>query len=222
MPGPAWQAFDASSRGEFAVLLIDEVDKTNPGFDAFLLRLLEDWTFRSPSGDEVKADPSKICVVLTSNGRRALRPEVLRRCQRVHIPLPERERLEQIISQIAGVKIPPKLMDLVIRLGQAISQEDAEAAPSPKEMALCCVDLLALTDTGEHKSEIWRAVAASWLVKGPDGAKVIDKAARYNWAKALKAEAGLETTASGDQNSPYGKGGITLLQQLEEKVAREE
>ena len=89
VPGPAWSAFAESSEGRFAVLLVDEVDKTNPGFDAFLLRLLEDWTFRAPDGQEVKADPTKLAVVLTTNGRRKLRPEVLRRCQRIHVPLPE-------------------------------------------------------------------------------------------------------------------------------------
>jgi MoxR-like ATPase len=188
VPGPAWQAFQASKRGEFAVLLIDEVDKTNPGFDAFLLRLLEDWTFRAPNGEEIAADPTKIAVVMTSNGRRKLRPEVLRRSQRIHIPLPENGRLHRIVRQIAGITIPDGLLDLVIRIGNDVRQDEESSAPSPKELALCCVDLLALNETGEQEADIWREVAASYLTKN-GGPSHLDRVTKFHWSKALKAEA---------------------------------
>ena len=187
VPGPAWQAFEATNRGQFAVLLIDEVDKTNPGFDAFLLRLLEDWTFRSPDGKEVKAEPAKLAVVLTSNGRRKLRPEVLRRCQRVHIPLPENGRLQAIVRQLARVEIPDNVLDLVIRVGEKVRMADAENAPSPKELASCIVDLFALRDSEVQDTEVWREVAASWLTKA-GGATTIDQATGFKWARALKNE----------------------------------
>lgn len=188
VPGPAWEAFEASARGEYAVLLIDEVDKTSPGFDAFLLRLLEEWTFRAPDGMEVRANPAYLAVVLTSNGRRKLRPEVLRRCQRVPVPLPENGRQRQIIQQLAGVTIPDDLLDLVVRLGEAVRKVDVEQAPSPKELALLCVDILAMAEAGEDNLEIWRQVAASWLVK-EGGPATLDKAASFKWAQALKSEA---------------------------------
>lgn len=189
VPGPAWSAFAKSSEGQFAVLLIDEVDKTNPGFDAFLLRLLEDWTFRSPDGAEVKADPTKVAVVLTTNGRRKLRPEVLRRCQRVHMPLPENGRLEKIIRQIAQRAIPDGLLDVVVRIGEKVRQENEENAPSPKEMAFCCVDLLALAEHGEYDADLWREVAASWLTKNGGGARNLDSVTGFRWARALMQEA---------------------------------
>ena len=188
VPGPAWSAFAESSEGRFAVLLIDEVDKTNPGFDAFLLRLLEDWTFRGPDGTEVKADPTKVAVVLTTNGRRKLRPEVLRRCQRVHVPLPENGRLEKIIRQISQRAIPEGLLDVVVRIGDNVRQENQENAPSPKEMAFCCLDLLALAERGEYDSELWREVAASWLTKA-GGLAHLDKVTGFRWARALIMEA---------------------------------
>lgn len=187
VPGPAWEAFEASSRGEFAVLLIDEVDKTNPGFDAFLLRLLEDWTFRSPEGNEIKGDPSKVAVVLTTNGRRELRPEVLRRCQRVSVPFPENGRMARIVRQIAGCRIPDGLLDLVVRIGERVRLSDAELAPSPKEMALCAVDCLALAANSQHNLAIWREVGASWLTK-KGGAFKLDALCPFKWAQALKTE----------------------------------
>jgi len=188
VPGPAWQAFETSSKGEFSVLLIDEVDKTNPGFDAFLLRLLEEWTFRAPDGREIKANPEKIAVVMTSNGRRDLRPEVLRRCQRIHIPLPENGRMIKIVEQIAGTEIPEGLLDLVIRVGEAVRKDNAENAPSPKEMALCCVDLLELVKSGEMDHDVVREVGASYLTKS-GGANMIDKATGFKWTRAMITEA---------------------------------
>lgn len=186
VPGPAWQAFETSNSG-FAVLLIDEVDKTNPGFDAFLLRLLEDWTFRSPDGKEVKADPSKLAVVLTSNGRRKLRPEVMRRCQRITVSLPEDGRIQRIIRQIAGIDIPAKMLDLVIRIGAAVGKENEENAPSPKEMAMCCVDLISLYEQGENDPAVWREIAASWLTK-EGGPAYLDRVTGFRWARALQEE----------------------------------
>lgn len=188
VPGAAWEAFKASQEGRFAVLLIDEVDKTSPGFDAFLLRLLEDWTFRAPSGEEVRANPAKLAVVLTTNGRRKLRPEVLRRCQRVHVPLPEGERLEQIVRDIAKRKVPQKMLEAVIRIGSAVGKDNEANMPSPKEMALCLVDLLTLAECGEWDGDLWREVAASYLTKD-GGAMRIDKATGYRWARALQQEA---------------------------------
>jgi len=167
--------------------LIDEIDKTNPGFDAFLLRLLEEWTFRGPGGDEIGGDPTKLAVVLTTNGRRKLRPEVLRRCQRVDIPLPEAERLCAIIRQIAGVSIPENVLDLVIRIGNRVRQDDAENAPSPKELALCILDLFALKSAHIKDVQIWREIGTSWLTKS-GGSGHINRVTGFNWAKALKKE----------------------------------
>ncbi len=187
VPGPAWEAFEATQRGEFAVLLIDEVDKTNPGFDAFLLRLLEEFTFKAPDGEEISADPSKLAVVLTSNGRRKLPSEVLRRTQRIYVPLPSNKRLKKIIREIAQVEFSEQALDLAIRIGQKIGLADEENQPSPKELAMALVDLTSLRESGVEDIAIWREVAASWLVK-KGGAEAIDRAVKFKWAKALRKE----------------------------------
>ena len=124
---------------------------------------------------------------MTSNGRRKLRPEVLRRCQRVEVPLPENGRLKTIVRQIAAVECSDAALDLILRIAEKIRLASAENAPSPKEVALCLVDLLALKDAGVTDTEIWRDVAASYLVK-IGGAGAIDKATGFKWAKALRAE----------------------------------
>lgn len=189
VPGPAWQAFATSSQGRFAVLLIDEVDKTSAGFDAFLLRLLEEWTFRAPDGTEVNGDASKLVVVMTSNGRRKLRPEVLRRCQRVPVPLPNNGRLRDIVRQLAQVPVPDGLVELVIRIGNAVREKDEQNAPSPKELALCCVDLLALAAASELSQDVWREIAASWLTKAGGPATIDAACSTFKWVRALMQEA---------------------------------
>ena len=188
--GKAWRAFEDSANGQYAVLLLDEFDKASDGFIGFLLTLLEEWHFDDPQGNRIQADPSKICVVITSNGNKEPRPEMLRRCQRIEVPLPTGDRLHQIMNEIGRQTLPVGLRDLVIRLGDSIRATDAGNAPSPKEMALCCLDMLQLSAAGSEfvDSEIYRQVAASWLVK-KGGPQAIDKVIKYNWAKGLRTEA---------------------------------
>ena len=187
LKGPAWQAFEESAKGKFAVLLIDEIDKASQDFDAFLLRLLEEWSFASPEG-EAKADPSRIAVVITSNGRRKLRPEVLRRCQRIHVEVPTGDRLREIILQEAGRAVPKGLLDLVVRMGEAVRKASEESAPSPKEMAHCIVDLLCLAESGCHDAEVWGEVAVSYLVKKGGGAALGQAVGFKKWTRALMSE----------------------------------
>jgi MoxR-like ATPase len=189
VPGPAWEAFAASAAGRPAVLLVDEADKTAPGFDAFLLRLLEEGEFRAPDGSTITADPAHLAVILTSNGRRALRPEVLRRCQRITVPRPDRSRQAAIVRQLTGPGVPAALLSLLIRIGDAVHAASPEQAPSPKEIALCALDLLTLSRDGDPEVPVIREVAASWLVKG-GGPEAVDRAVPgFKWARALRTEA---------------------------------
>lgn len=188
VPGAAWQAFETSRQGKNAVLLIDEVDKTNAGFDAFLLRLLEDWSFRSPDGITIQGNPAHLAVILTSNGKRTLRPEVLRRCQRIHVPFPEQDSLVHIMHAITRKELPSNVVNAVVRIGNAIRTNEADLAPSPKELAFCCIDILALSRHHVSDPEIWRQVAASWLIK-QGGAEKIDALVKYKWWRAIMTEA---------------------------------
>lgn len=200
--GPAWIAFERSLQGKFSILLIDELDKASPEFDAFLLRLLEEWTFESPEGDVIKGDPSKILVVLTTNGRRRLRGEVLRRCQRINFPFPDENRLKDIMFSILKWEKNnnSKLIDLTARIGYAIFNADAEQAPSPKELAMLCLDAVSLaqcekdicSDSDQHA--VWQELAMSYLTKGESAEfvkKALEKAGlrKFNWVRALRAEA---------------------------------
>ena len=134
VPGPAWEAFAQSTSGEYAVLLIDEVDKTNPGFDAFLLRLLEAGHFAHRTVTRLRLrNPTKIAVVLTSNGRRKLRPEVMVTLSESACPIAGKRSAHQNRSaDLAHVKVPENLLQLVLRLGETVRRSVPESAPRPE------------------------------------------------------------------------------------------
>ena len=69
-----------------AVLLIDEIDKANEEFEAFLLEVLSDFQVSVPEIGTIKADVAPL-VFLTSNNTRDMGDALKRRCLHLHIPL---------------------------------------------------------------------------------------------------------------------------------------
>jgi len=86
-----------------AVLLIDEIDKSDPEFEAFLLELLSDYQVSIPEIGTVHAETAPL-VLLTSNSTRDLGDALKRRCLHLHIGFPD-ERLEAriIASRVPGI-----------------------------------------------------------------------------------------------------------------------
>jgi MoxR-like ATPase len=96
------------------VLLIDEIDKTDEEFEAFLYEVLSDFQVSIPEFGTVKAEQIPI-VVLTSNGERELSDGLKRRCAFLHIGFPAVEKEVQIIK----AKVPG--------IGEKLSQQVAAA-----------------------------------------------------------------------------------------------
>jgi MoxR-like ATPase len=82
---------------EPAVLLIDEIDKADQEFEAFLLELLSDFQISIPELGTVKARHQPL-VLLTSNDQRELSDALKRRCLHLYIPYPEAELEVQIVA----------------------------------------------------------------------------------------------------------------------------
>jgi MoxR-like ATPase len=74
-----------------ALLLVDEIDKADPEFEAFLLEVLSDWAVTVPEIGTLRARQVPR-VVLTSNAARDLSDALKRRCLHLHIDFPTRER----------------------------------------------------------------------------------------------------------------------------------
>lgn len=80
-----------------AILLIDEIDKADQEFEAFLLELLSDYQVSIPEIGTVKAT-SRPIVMLTSNNTRELGDALKRRCLHLYIPFPEPALEQKIIA----------------------------------------------------------------------------------------------------------------------------
>ncbi len=104
------------------VLLIDEVDKTDEEFEAFLLEVLSDFTVSVPELGTIQAKEIPI-VVLTSNNERELSDGLKRRCIYLYLNYPTVEKEKQIISsKIPGIE--EKLTDQIAKALQIIREDE--------------------------------------------------------------------------------------------------
>jgi MoxR-like ATPase len=94
---------EAVRAGDHAVLLIDEVDRADDEFEAFLLEVLSDFQISIPEVGTIKADRPPL-VLLTSNRTRELHDALKRRClyHWIGYPPPERE-VEIVLVRAPGV-----------------------------------------------------------------------------------------------------------------------
>lgn len=99
----------AVRQGERAVLLIDEIDRADDEFEAFLLELLADFQVTVPEIGTIRA-PSPPLVVLTSNRTRELHDALKRRCLYHWIDYPAAEREVEIV-----LAREPELPELLAR-----------------------------------------------------------------------------------------------------------
>jgi MoxR-like ATPase len=88
---------EAVRRGDRAVLLIDEIDRADDEFEAFLLEVLSDFQISIPELGTVKADSSPV-VILTSNRTRELHDALRRRCLYHWIGYPTAAREAEIVA----------------------------------------------------------------------------------------------------------------------------
>jgi MoxR-like ATPase len=94
---------DAVRAGDRAVLLVDEVDRSDDEFEAFLLELLSDFQITIPEIGPVRAESPPL-VVLTSNRTRELHDALKRRCLYHWVGFPSAEReLEIVLVRAPGV-----------------------------------------------------------------------------------------------------------------------
>lgn len=113
------------------VLLIDEVDRADEEFEAFLLELLSEFQVSIPELGTVKAT-SIPRVVLTSNGTRELSDALRRRCLYHYVDFPDVEREARIIlAKVPG--IDTALAHQVARMVAAIRREDLRKVPGVAE-----------------------------------------------------------------------------------------
>jgi MoxR-like ATPase len=143
---PLLQALEPDTAGP-PVLLIDEIDRTDEAFEAFLLEVLADFQITVPELGTVKA-PHPPIVVVTSNRTREVHDALKRRCLYHWVGYPSAERELKILrAKVPG--IPKKLSEQVVAFVQALRKEDLFKSPGVAETldwagALTELDVVAL------------------------------------------------------------------------------
>ncbi|RYZ35097.1 MAG: MoxR family ATPase [Myxococcaceae bacterium] len=114
-----------------SLLLVDEIDKADPEFEAFLLEVLSDNAVTVPELGTIKAKHIPR-VILTSNNARELSDALKRRCLHLHIDFPDRERELRIVRSRLP-EVPQVLAEQVVEAVAAIRALDLKKAPSISE-----------------------------------------------------------------------------------------
>ncbi len=143
---PLLQALEPDPAGP-PVLLIDEIDRTDEAFEAFLLEVLADFQITVPELGTVKAEHPPI-VLVTSNRTREVHDALKRRCLYHWVAYPNAERELKILrTKVPG--IAKKLSEQVVAFVQALRKEDLFKVPGVAETldwagALTELDVVAL------------------------------------------------------------------------------
>jgi MoxR-like ATPase len=128
---PLLQAVEASASGHPAVLLIDEIDRADEEFEAFLLELLSDFQVTIPELGTISTDVPPV-VIVTSNRTREIHDALKRRCLYYWIDYPTLEK-EMRILRARTPDIEYALAAQITAFMQELRQQDLFKAPGVAE-----------------------------------------------------------------------------------------
>lgn len=123
---------EAISQAKSPVLLIDEIDRADEEFEAYLLEVLSDYQVSIPELGTVNAT-SKPIVVLTSNGTRDLSDALRRRCFYTYVAYPD-AATELAILKARMPDINASLAEQIVGFVQSLRKEELEKKPGVAEM----------------------------------------------------------------------------------------
>ena len=132
------------------VLLIDEIDRADEEFEAYLLEILSDFQISIPELGTISAT-SKPIVILTSNGSRDLSDALRRRCLYTYVEYPNRTTELEILKARCP-EIESRLAEQVVGFVQKLREEDLEKTPGVAEMLdfACALMGLGIADLTEN------------------------------------------------------------------------
>ena len=166
---------------EPAVLLIDEIDRADAEFEAFLLEVLSDFQVSVPELGTLAAVHRPL-VVLTSNNTRELSEALKRRCLYLFINYPTLEQ-ELAVVRLKVPELSAKIAQQVVEMVQSMRSMDLRKSPSISETIDWAKALVALNAKNldaktmettlsvllKHESDLQRA--KRWMQRPPGGPK---------------------------------------------------
>jgi MoxR-like ATPase len=173
------QALEPSAEGP-PVLLIDELDRTDEAFEAYLLEVLSEFQITIPEIGTISAEEPPI-VIITSNRTREIHDALKRRCFYYWVDYPNAERELEILS-LKAPQADAKLSRLVVDFVQRLRDMDLFKVPGIAETidwasALHQLDIIELTPEAiddtlgvllKYQDDIAK-------IRGSEAAKILDE-----------------------------------------------
>ncbi|MDO8288425.1 MAG: MoxR family ATPase [Parvibaculum sp.] len=166
-----------------AVLLIDELDKSDDEFEAFLLEILSDYQISIPELGTIKARTPPI-VFLTSNNTREIGDALKRRCLHLYIPFPD-TALEQRIIRSRVPEVEESLRNQLVAFVQGLRQLDLKKQPAVSE-TIDWARTMVLLHAKELDAELVRRTL-NVLLKFQDDIDNVDAEVNALTTKAIEA-----------------------------------
>lgn len=182
---PLLQAIEATQSGKAPVLLIDELDRSDDEFEAFLLELLSDFQVTIPELGTIKA-PVPPIVILTSNRTREIHDALKRRCLYYWIEYPPFRKELQIVQRKAP-DVVPMLARQITAFIQEMRRMDLFKRPGVAETLDWTSALIAL-DTSALELEVVQDTLGV-ILKYQDDVEMMDAETLRNMLERAHIEA---------------------------------
>src|SRR5215469_1133808 len=192
LPRPLLKAITAEKP---VVLLIDEIDKADAEFEAFLLELLSDFQVTVPEIGTFKARQIPL-VVLTSNNAREMSDALKRRCLHLYIDFPDREQ-ELAIIKLKAPESADKLAAEVVTVVQSLRKLDLKKSPGISE-TIDWVKALTLLNVQNLDQELVNETLDTIVKYEGDVRKAQEELKEY--VRRVRARRGAEATGSRDKD----------------------
>src|SRR5215472_1390590 len=192
LPRPLLKAI---SSDQPSVLLIDEIDKADAEFEAFLLELLSDFQVTVPELGTLKAKHLPL-VVLTSNNAREMSDALKRRCLHLYIDFPDRTQ-ELAIVKLKVPEAADKLANEVVTVVQSLRKLDLKKTPGISE-TLDWVKALTLLNVNSLDQELVNETLDTIVKYEGDVRKAQEELKDY--VRRVRARRGTEATGSSDKD----------------------
>ena len=177
LPQAIEAANEAANKGKGVVLLLDEVEKTRPEVDAFLLAFMQGGRIYDPHLGEFRLeDVARLYVIATSNQERLLSEPLMRRFRRVYVKYPPPEVEAEIIGKACPEAHPSFVKGLVSVAGWLREQEGIIKPPATPELINLVRDVLLLDDPAARAE-----VALSWLCAYEEDRAIIEERYPLTW-----------------------------------------
>jgi MoxR-like ATPase len=192
LPRPLLKAITSEKQ---CVLLVDEIDKADAEFEAFLLELLSDFQISVPELGTLKAKHIPL-VILTSNNAREMSDALKRRCLHLYIDFPDRKQ-ELAIIRLKVPEAADKLADEVVAVVQSLRKLDLKKTPGISE-TLDWVKALTLLNVQKLDEELVNETLDTIVKYEGDVRKAQEELKDY--VRRVRARRGADATGSSDKD----------------------